>query len=89
MSQCQIFYGKKLLKCQLVKNIILRFSDVVYYYILKQQKKTPTFQQVFKIYLRFWFFYSCNKTSKILIAASLILVPGPKTATAPASNKNW
>ena len=33
--------------------------------------------------------YSSNKTSKILIAASLILVPGPKTATAPASNKNW
>jgi hypothetical protein len=33
--------------------------------------------------------YSSNKTSNIVIAASLILVPGPKTATAPASNKNW
>ncbi len=28
------------------------------------------------------------KISNILIAASLILVPGPNTATAPASNKN-
>ena len=29
------------------------------------------------------------KISNILIAASLIFVPGPNTATAPASNKNW
>ncbi|MEC5166989.1 hypothetical protein RCH18_002738 [Flavobacterium sp. PL11] len=27
--------------------------------------------------------------SIILMAASLIFVPGPKTATAPASNRNW
>lgn len=32
---------------------------------------------------------SSIKISSNLIAASLILVPGPKTATAPASKRNW
>jgi hypothetical protein len=35
-----------------------------------------------------WQYYSPISISNIFMAASLIFVPGPKTATAPASNKN-
>ena len=42
-----------------------------------------------KIYVSYFYSKLPSRISNILMAASLIFVAGPKTATAPASNKNW
>lgn len=67
------------------------FNRNGFFFLLnKIHLKNKKHQHKVGVFLLFEFsiiIYSPIKISNILIAASLIFVPGPKTATAPASNK--
>ena len=59
-------------------------------FIKELKSNKSTFRGWFVLYYNFNVLVNYSiKISKILMAASLILVPGPNTATAPASNKYW